>query len=57
MPEETMVQTNFRLPVDLKNWFQQQANRTRRTLTAELIVALEEYRDRHEQGAEAKAPT
>lgn len=37
-------QTNVRIPPDLKAWLQQQANEARRTLTAELILALEAYR-------------
>lgn len=50
-------QMNFRIPSELKDWLVRQAEKSRRTLTAELIVAIEEYRARNQQqeGADAKA--
>lgn len=40
-------QTNVRIPSDLKEWLLSQALKTRRSLTAEVVVALEEYRAKH----------
>lgn len=37
-------QTNVRLPVDLKDWLKAQASAARRSVTAELIMRLEESR-------------
>jgi predicted transcriptional regulator len=41
-------QVNFRIPGDLRDWLKQRASAMRRTVTAELIVAIEEHRDRIE---------
>lgn len=54
MQNEKVIQTNFRLPVELKDWLQEQAHLARRTLTAELIVALEDYRAKKEREANAQ---
>lgn len=48
-PSEKGIQTNFRIPAELKDWLQLQAHAARRTLTAELIIALEEYRAKKAQ--------
>ncbi len=37
-------QTNLRLPGDLKDWLKEQAQAARRSLTAEVILRLEESR-------------
>lgn len=42
-------QLNFRIPPDLLEWLRNQATAARRTLTSELIVAIEEHRDRVQQ--------
>jgi predicted transcriptional regulator len=42
------VQTNVRLPADLKAWLEKQAAQSRRSLTAEVVIALEQYRTRQE---------
>lgn len=43
------VQTNLRLPLELKQWLQQQADKARRSLTAEVVLRLEESRDFQQQ--------
>jgi len=43
------AQTNLRLPVGLKVWLQEQAEKARRSLTAEVVFRLEESRNRQEQ--------
>ncbi len=48
------IQTNIRLPADIRSWLQQQAERSRRTLTAELIIAIEAYRKQMEQRPDAQ---
>ena len=35
------VQTNVRLPAELKRWLKEQAQRSRRSLTAEVVLHLE----------------
>lgn len=35
------VQTNVRLPTELKQWLQEQAKKSRRSLTAEVVLHLE----------------
>lgn len=40
------VQTNLRLPMELKTWLQEQAEAARRSLTAEVVLRLEESRNR-----------
>lgn len=42
-------QTNIRIPSDLKEWLRQEARASRRSLTSEVILRLEESRAR--QGA------
>lgn len=42
-------QVNFRIPQELKDWLARQAELSRRTLTAELVVAIEEYRAKKER--------
>lgn len=39
------VQTNLRLPPELKKWLQQQATKARRSLSAEVAFRLESTRD------------
>lgn len=38
------IQTNLRLPLELKAWLQEQAEAARRSLTAEVVLRLEESR-------------
>lgn len=38
------VQTNVRLPAELKKWLQEQAKQARRSLTAEVVLHLEAVR-------------
>lgn len=44
--ERNDEQTNVRLPKDLKGWLRQQAEDSRRSLTAEVTLRLEESRQR-----------
>lgn len=44
------VQTNVRLPQDLKQWLQKQAKTARRSLTAEVILHLEAARQAAQKG-------
>lgn len=43
------VQTNLRLPVKLKGWLQEQAESARRSLTAEVVLRLEESRKQQQE--------
>lgn len=43
------VQTNMRLPAELKRWLQEQADRARRSLTAEVVLRLEASRPADKQ--------
>lgn len=43
---QSEVQTNIRLPVDLKVWLQHQARAGRRSLTQEVVGRLEQTRKR-----------
>lgn len=43
------VQTNVRLPVELKQWLKEQATDNRRSFNSEVISRLEESRNRQEQ--------
>ncbi|WP_312836414.1 Arc family DNA-binding protein [Comamonas sp.] len=43
-------QTNVRLPVELKEWLKTQALTARRSVTAELVLRLEESRKAQEAG-------
>lgn len=43
-------QTNVRLPAELKDWLKAQAAAARRSVTAELILRLEESRKAQEAG-------
>jgi len=45
----TDEQLNFRIPVGLRDWLKAQAARSRRSMTAEVVVALEQYKARQEQ--------
>lgn len=51
----TDEQTNVRLPADLKEWLQARAAKARRSLTAELILLLENTRHQDEQVRGASA--
>lgn len=44
------VQTNVRLPAELKQWLQQQAKKARRSLTAEVVLHLEAARAADHKG-------
>ena len=44
------AQTNVRLPVELKKWLQEQAETSRRSFTAEVVLRLEESRDQQQKG-------
>lgn len=44
------VQTNVRLPVELKQWLQEQAKKARRSLTAEVVLHLEAARAAAQKG-------
>lgn len=48
-------QTNVRLPVELKDWLKARAAASRRSLTAEVILLLENLKrqDMQQQGADA----
>ncbi|MFC4924553.1 Arc family DNA-binding protein [Delftia deserti] len=46
-------QTNVRLPADLKDWLKAQATAARRSVTAELILRLEQSR-KAQDAAEAQ---
>lgn len=37
-------QTNIRFPIDLKRWLQEKSKTARRSLTAEVVLRLEESR-------------
>lgn len=45
----TDVQVNFRLPHDLRGWLDTQMKKNRRSLTAEIVIAVEERKQRVEQ--------
>lgn len=47
-------QTNVRIPAVLKEWLKAQAAQARRSVTAELILRLEQSR-KAQEGANAKA--
>ncbi|QPS09657.1 MULTISPECIES: Arc family DNA-binding protein [Delftia] len=49
------VQTNLRLPVELKSWLQEQAESARRSLTAEVVLRLEESRKKQQEAKGAAA--
>lgn len=44
------VQTNVRLPAELKQWLQEQAGKARRSLTAEVVLHLEAARAAAQKG-------
>jgi hypothetical protein len=44
------AQTNVRLPVELKKWLQEQAEKARRSLTAEVVLHLEAARAATQKG-------
>lgn len=44
------VQTNVRLPAELKQWLQEQATAARRSLTQEVVMRLDDSRHRQEKG-------
>lgn len=44
------VQTNVRLPLELKQWLQKQADKSRRSLTSEVILHLEAVRAEAQKG-------
>ena len=44
------VQTNVRLPAELKQWLQDQATKARRSLTAEVVLHLEAARAAAQKG-------
>ena len=44
------VQTNLRLPVELKQWLQEQAVKARRSLTSEVVLHLEAARAAAQKG-------
>lgn len=44
------VQTNVRLPMELKHWLQEQAKTARRGLTAEVVLHLEAARNAAQEG-------
>lgn len=44
------LQTNLRLPADLKKWLREQANKARRSLTAEVVLHLEAARATAQKG-------
>lgn len=44
------VQTNVRLPAELKRWLKQQAGNARRSLTAEVVLRLEAARAAAQKG-------
>lgn len=44
------VQTNVRLPAELKQWLQEQAEKARRSLTAEVVLHLEAARAAAQKG-------
>jgi predicted DNA-binding protein len=46
-------QTNVRLPIELKKWLKEQAIAARRSVTAELILRLEQSR-KAQEGLHAK---
>lgn len=41
-------QTNVRLPIELKDWLKEQATQAHRSVTAQLIVILEQRRQAQE---------
>ncbi|WP_447896738.1 Arc family DNA-binding protein [Stenotrophomonas acidaminiphila] len=45
----TDVQVNFRLPHDLRTWLEAQKEKNRRSLTAEIVIAIQERKERAEQ--------
>lgn len=44
------VQTNVRLPAELKQWLKEQAQKSRRSLTAEVVLHLEAARATAQKG-------
>lgn len=48
------AQTNVRLPVELKQWLQDQARAARRSLTQELVLRLEQSRQADQQPSTKK---
>lgn len=45
----TDVQVNFRLPHELRAWLETQRVKNRRSLTAEIVIAIQERKEREEQ--------
>lgn len=45
----TAPQVNLRMAPDLKTWLAAKAESSHRSLTGEITVALEEYRERHQK--------
>lgn len=43
------TQVNFRIPTDLKEWLEAQKEKNRRSLTAEIVIAVMERKERVEQ--------
>jgi len=43
------VQTNVRLPAELKHWLQEQATTARRSVTQEIVLRLEQSRQADQQ--------
>lgn len=46
-------QVNFRIPVALRDWLKEQKQRNRSSVTSEIVRALQERKERVEQGAAA----
>lgn len=44
------VQTNVRLPAELKQWLKEQAQKSRRSLTSEVVLHLEAARAAAQKG-------
>ncbi|MEN1996814.1 Arc family DNA-binding protein [Stenotrophomonas bentonitica] len=46
-------QVNFRLPIALRDWLKEQKEKNRSSVTSEIVRALQERKERVEQGAGA----
>lgn len=46
-------QVNFRIPVALRDWLKEQKQRNRSSVTSEIVRALQERKERVEQGMAA----